>query len=77
MSIKIHHAIVETLKKVELVSTAKIMDILLAGVLRNVLTDMRRKLSGDRISKSIPKKPWIKWRRILKVVYEDPKYDSR
>jgi hypothetical protein len=38
---------------------------------------MRRKLSGDRISKSIPKKPWIKWRRILKVVYEDPKYDSR
>jgi hypothetical protein len=74
---KIHHAIVETLKKVEIVSTAKIMDILLAGVLRNVLTDMRRKLSGDRISKSIPKKPWIKWRRILKVVYEDPKYDSR
>jgi hypothetical protein len=74
---KIHHAIVETLKKVEIVSTAKIMDILLAGVLRNVLTDMRRKLSRDRISKSIPKKPWIKWRRILKVVYEDPKYDSR
>jgi hypothetical protein len=62
---------------VEIVSTAKIMDILLAGVLRNILTDMRRKLSGDRISKSIPKKPWIKWRRILKVVYEDPKYDSR
>jgi hypothetical protein len=54
---KIHHAIVETLKKVEIVSTAKIMDILLAGVLRNVLTDMRRKLSRDRISKSIPKKP--------------------
>jgi hypothetical protein len=42
---------------VELVSNAKTMDILLAGVLRNVLTDMRRKLSGDRISKSIPKKP--------------------
>jgi hypothetical protein len=45
---KIHHTIVETLKKVELVSTAKIMDILLAGALRNVLTDMRRKLSGDK-----------------------------
>jgi hypothetical protein len=57
MRVKIHHAIVKTLKKVELVSTAKTMDILLAGVLRNVLTDMRRKLSGDRISKSIPKKP--------------------
>jgi hypothetical protein len=54
---KIHHVIVETLKKVEIVSTAKIMDILLAGVLRNILTDMRRKLNRDRISKSIPKKP--------------------
>jgi hypothetical protein len=53
---KIHHTIIETLKKVEVVSTAKIMDILLAGALRNVLTNMRRKLSGDRISKSIPKK---------------------
>jgi hypothetical protein len=53
---KIHHAIVETLKKVEIVSTANIMDILLAGVPRNVLTDMRRKLSGDRISKPMPKK---------------------
>jgi hypothetical protein len=53
---KIHHTIIETLKKVEVVSTAKIMDILLAGALRNVLTNMRRKLSGDRISKSIRKK---------------------
>jgi hypothetical protein len=44
---KIHHAIVETLKKVEIVSTAKIMDILLAGVLGNILTDMKRKLSRD------------------------------
>jgi hypothetical protein len=57
MRVKIHHASVKTLKKVELVSIAKIMDILLAGALRNVLTDLRRKLSGDRISKSIPKKP--------------------
>jgi hypothetical protein len=24
-----------------------------------------------------PRSLWIKWRRILKVVYEDPKYDSR
>jgi hypothetical protein len=56
MGMKIQHAVIEILKKVELVSTAKIMDILLAGALRNMLTDMRRKLSGDRISKSIPKK---------------------
>jgi hypothetical protein len=54
---KIHHAIVKALKKVKLVSTAKAMDILLASALRNVLTDMRRKLGRDRISKSIPKKP--------------------
>jgi hypothetical protein len=37
MSMKICHVIVETLKKVELVSTAKIMDILLTGSLRNML----------------------------------------
>jgi hypothetical protein len=63
---KIHHAIVETLKKVEIVSTAKILDILLAGVLRNVPTDMRRKLSGDRISKSIPKKPLDQMKKNIK-----------
>jgi hypothetical protein len=63
---KIHHAIVETLKKVEIVSTAKTMDILLAGALRNVLTDMRRKLSGDRISKSIPKKPLDRMEKNIK-----------
>jgi hypothetical protein len=50
---KIHHVIVETLKKVELVSTAKIMDILLVGALRNVWIDMRRRLNRDEISKSM------------------------
>jgi hypothetical protein len=44
---KICHAIVETLKKVELVSTAKLMDILLVGALRNVWIDMRRRLRKD------------------------------
>jgi hypothetical protein len=53
---KICHVIVETLKKVELVSTAKIMATLLTGALRNVLIDMKRRLSRDRISKSMPKK---------------------
>jgi hypothetical protein len=53
---KICHVTVETLKKVELVSTAKIMDISLTRALRNVLTDMKRRLSRDRISKSTPKK---------------------
>jgi hypothetical protein len=41
---------------VELVSTAKIMDILLTGALRNVLIDMKRRLSRDIISKPMPKK---------------------
>jgi hypothetical protein len=53
---KIHHVIVETLKKVELVSTTKIMDILLTSALRNMLTDMKRRLSRNRIRKSMPKK---------------------
>jgi hypothetical protein len=53
---KICHIIVETLKQVELVSTAKIMDILLTGALRNVLIDMKRRLSRDEISKSIHRK---------------------
>jgi hypothetical protein len=53
---KIRHVIVETLKKVELVSTAKIMDILLIGALRNVLSYMKRRLSRDIISKPMPKK---------------------
>jgi hypothetical protein len=53
---KIHNVIVETLKKVELVSTAKIMDILLTGALRNVLTNMKRRLNKDIISKPMPKK---------------------
>jgi hypothetical protein len=53
---KIHHAIVETLKKVEIVYTAKIMDILLTCALRNVSTDMKRRLSRGRISKSMPEK---------------------
>jgi hypothetical protein len=41
---------------VELVSTAKIMDILLIGALRNVLTDMKRRLNRYIISKPMPKK---------------------
>jgi hypothetical protein len=41
---------------VDLVSTAKIMDILLTGALRNVLIDMKRRLSRDRIGKPMPKK---------------------
>jgi hypothetical protein len=41
---------------VELVSTAKIMDILLTSALRNVLIDMKRRLSRDRIGKPMPKK---------------------
>jgi hypothetical protein len=41
---------------VELVSTAKIMDILLTGALRNVLTDMKRRLSRNIIRKPMPKK---------------------
>jgi hypothetical protein len=41
---------------VELVSTAKIMDILLTGALRNVLTDMRRRLSREIIRKPMSKK---------------------
>jgi hypothetical protein len=53
---KIHHVIVETLKKVELVSTAKIMDILLVGALRNVWIDMRRRLNRDEISESMHRK---------------------
>jgi hypothetical protein len=53
---KIHHVTVETLKKVELVSTAKIMDISLTGALRNVLTDMKRRFGRDRIGKPMPKK---------------------
>jgi hypothetical protein len=53
---KIHHVTVETLKNVELVSTAKIMDILLIGALRNVLIDMKRRLSRDIISKPMPNK---------------------
>jgi hypothetical protein len=53
---KIHHVTVETLKNVELVSTAKSMDILLTGALRNVLIDMKRRLSRDRIGKPMPKK---------------------
>jgi hypothetical protein len=56
MGMKIHHITVETLKKEELVSTAKIMDILLTGALRNVLIDMKRRLSRDIISKPMPKK---------------------
>jgi hypothetical protein len=52
----IRHVIVETLKKVELVSPAKIMDILLTGALRNVLTDMKRRLSREIISKPMSKK---------------------
>jgi hypothetical protein len=56
MSLKICHTIVETLKKVELVSTAKLMDILLVGALRNVWIDMRRRLSRVKISKSMRKK---------------------
>jgi hypothetical protein len=53
---EIHHITVETLKNVELVSTAKIMDILLKGALRNVLIDMKRRLSRDRVGKPMPKK---------------------
>jgi DNA mismatch repair ATPase MutS len=53
---KIHHVTIETLKNVELVSTAKIMDISLTGALRNVLTDMKRRLGRDIISKPMPKK---------------------
>jgi hypothetical protein len=53
---KICHAIIETLKTMEIVSTAKLMDILLVGALRNVWIDMRRRLSRDRISKSMRKK---------------------
>jgi hypothetical protein len=53
---KICHVVVETLKKVEFVSTAKIMEILLTGALRNVLTDMKKRLSRDIISKPMPKK---------------------
>jgi DNA mismatch repair ATPase MutS len=53
---KIHHVTVETLKKVEHVFTAKIMNISLTGALRNVLTDMKRRLNRDMISKPMPKK---------------------
>jgi hypothetical protein len=53
---KICHAIIETLKTMEIVSTAKLIDILLVGALRNVWIDMRRRLSRDRISKSMRKK---------------------
>jgi hypothetical protein len=41
---------------VDLVSTAKIMDILLTGALRNMLIDMKRRLNRDIISKPMPKK---------------------
>jgi hypothetical protein len=40
---KIHHVIVETLKKVELVSTAKIMDILLVGALKKRVAQYEKK----------------------------------
>jgi hypothetical protein len=53
---KIRHTIDETLKKVELVSTVKLMDILLVGALRNVWIDMRKGINKDRISKSMYKK---------------------
>jgi hypothetical protein len=56
MGMKIRDTIVETLKKVELVSTAKLMDILLVGALRNVWIGMRRRLSRDIIRKPMPKK---------------------
>jgi DNA mismatch repair ATPase MutS len=56
MSMEIYHVTVETLKKVEHVSTAKIMDISLTGALRNVMTDMKRRLSRDIISKPMLKK---------------------
>jgi hypothetical protein len=73
---KIHHVTVETLKKVELVSTAKIMDILLTSALRNVSTDMKRRLNRDRISKSMPKKHLDQMEKnIKKIVYEALKYD--
>jgi hypothetical protein len=63
----IHHVTIETLKKVEHVSTAKIMEISLTGALRNVLTGMKRRLSRDIISNQCRRSIWIKWRRILKV----------
>jgi hypothetical protein len=53
---KIHHVAVETLKKVENVSTTKIMDISLTGALRNVLIDMKIRLNRGRIRKLMPKK---------------------
>jgi hypothetical protein len=63
----IHHVTIETLKKVEHVSTAKIMEISLTGALRNVLTGMKRRLSRDIISNQCRRSIWIKWGRILKV----------
>jgi hypothetical protein len=53
---KICHAIVETLNKVEIVSTAKLTDILLVGALRNMWINMRRRLNRDEISKLMHRK---------------------
>jgi hypothetical protein len=63
---KICHAIVETLKKVEIVSTAKLMDILLLGALRNVWIDMRKRLNRDKISKSVHTKQAYQIREKMK-----------
>jgi hypothetical protein len=70
MSMKICHVIVETLKKQA--STAKIMDILLTGSLRNMLIDMKRRLRRDEIRKSMHRKQSYK---IKKKKDEDIKYD--